>query len=178
MGCTSVPVHGHHRGVEHASLSWISWLWSCAPGWASYQCMAHGLFTCYWSLVERFQDSPLPITCLSCFCVLNKFPWVPSVSVLPHQSLYPSFQSHYKYLFLLSGLFFHSFKYLLKTRSSVVQFIMFSFMITAFYKLKNLCLVGLWWLMPVILATWEAEIGRIEARGLPGQIVRETLSAK
>jgi hypothetical protein len=60
----------------------------------------------------------------------------------------------------------------------VVQFIMFSFMITAFYKLKNLCLVGLWWLMPVILAPWEAEIGRIEARGLPGQIVRETLSAK
>jgi hypothetical protein len=32
--------------------------------------------------------------------------------------------------------------------------------------------------MPVILAPQEAEIGRIEVRILPGQIVQETLSHK
>jgi hypothetical protein len=30
------------------------------------------------------------------------------------------------------------------------------------------------WLTLIILATWEAEIGRLEVRGLPGQIVPET----
>jgi hypothetical protein len=29
-------------------------------------------------------------------------------------------------------------------------------------------------LMPVILATWEVEIRRVEVRGWPGEIVRET----
>jgi hypothetical protein len=28
-----------------------------------------------------------------------------------------------------------------------------------------------WWFMPIILATWEAEIGRIMVRGQPRQIV-------
>jgi hypothetical protein len=37
---------------------------------------------------------------------------------------------------------------------------------------------GCLWLMPVILATWEAEIRRIEVRGQLGQIVCETLSPK
>jgi hypothetical protein len=32
------------------------------------------------------------------------------------------------------------------------------------------------WLTPVILATQEAEIRKIEVRGKPGQIVHETLS--
>jgi hypothetical protein len=32
------------------------------------------------------------------------------------------------------------------------------------------------WLTPVILATWETEIGRIKAGGQPGQIVHETPS--
>jgi hypothetical protein len=34
------------------------------------------------------------------------------------------------------------------------------------------------WLTPVILATWKAEMGRMEVRGQPGQIVLETPSLK
>jgi hypothetical protein len=34
------------------------------------------------------------------------------------------------------------------------------------------------WLTSVILATQEAEIGRIKVRSQPGQIVHETLSQK
>jgi hypothetical protein len=32
------------------------------------------------------------------------------------------------------------------------------------------------WFMPVILATWEAEVRRIPVQGLPRQIVHETPS--
>jgi hypothetical protein len=35
---------------------------------------------------------------------------------------------------------------------------------------------GCWWLMSAILATWEAEMWRIEVRRQPGQIVLETPS--
>jgi hypothetical protein len=38
--------------------------------------------------------------------------------------------------------------------------------------------VGHQWLMSVILATWEAEIGRIMDQGYPRQIVLEILSPK
>jgi hypothetical protein len=32
--------------------------------------------------------------------------------------------------------------------------------------------------VPIILATWEAEIGKMEVRGQPGQIILETLISK
>jgi hypothetical protein len=32
--------------------------------------------------------------------------------------------------------------------------------------------------MPIILAAWEAEVGRIMGQGQPGEIVHETLSPK
>jgi hypothetical protein len=39
------------------------------------------------------------------------------------------------------------------------------------YKQKML---GHWWLTLVILATWEAEIGKIVVRGQPRQIIHKT----
>jgi hypothetical protein len=45
-------------------------------------------------------------------------------------------------------------------------------------SLKNYIIVGQQWLMPIILATQEAEIRRIMVPGQPGQIVHETLSQK
>jgi hypothetical protein len=45
-------------------------------------------------------------------------------------------------------------------------------------SIKNRDCAGHWWLIPVILATQEAEIRRIAARSQPGQIVCETLSQR
>jgi hypothetical protein len=39
------------------------------------------------------------------------------------------------------------------------------------FNLQNNSGARLWWLMPAILATWEAEIERIKHGGQPGQIV-------
>jgi hypothetical protein len=39
------------------------------------------------------------------------------------------------------------------------------------HLLKNVPLVRCWWCIPVILATWEAEIRRIVVQGQPGQVV-------
>jgi hypothetical protein len=46
------------------------------------------------------------------------------------------------------------------------------------FPIKRESGAGCWWLTPVILATQEAEIRKIEIRSQPGQTVRETLSQK
>jgi hypothetical protein len=46
------------------------------------------------------------------------------------------------------------------------------------HKLKKQSFDWCQWLMPVILATQEAEIRRIAVLSQPGQIVHETLSQK
>jgi hypothetical protein len=47
----------------------------------------------------------------------------------------------------------------------------------SFLRLVNI-LAGYWWLMPVILATQEAEIRRIAVQSQPRQTVYQTLSQK
>jgi hypothetical protein len=37
---------------------------------------------------------------------------------------------------------------------------------------------GHWWLTPIILASWEAEIGKIMVQGQPRQIIQETPISK
>jgi hypothetical protein len=43
---------------------------------------------------------------------------------------------------------------------------------------KNKIWAGHWWLMPVILANWETEIGRIAVWGQPGQVILKTPISK
>jgi hypothetical protein len=45
-----------------------------------------------------------------------------------------------------------------------------------YYSVKKRTITRNWWLMPVTLATQEAEIRRISAQGQLEQIVQETLS--
>jgi hypothetical protein len=44
--------------------------------------------------------------------------------------------------------------------------------------LKKWISAGHQWLVPIIIATWEAEIGRIMIQGESGQIAQETPSPK
>jgi hypothetical protein len=41
-----------------------------------------------------------------------------------------------------------------------------------------MCTAGSWWVTPIILATWEADIGRIVVGGQPEQILQETSTVK
>jgi hypothetical protein len=43
---------------------------------------------------------------------------------------------------------------------------------------KYVYLARSWWLIPVILASWEAEIGRTVVQGQHGQTVQATASLK
>jgi hypothetical protein len=43
---------------------------------------------------------------------------------------------------------------------------------------KNKLLAYCWWLMPVTLATWEADMGKNAVQAQPQQIVQETTPPK
>jgi hypothetical protein len=43
-----------------------------------------------------------------------------------------------------------------------------------FLNLERQVQAGSWWFMPIILATWKAEIGRTVIQGKPGQTVQES----
>jgi hypothetical protein len=47
-----------------------------------------------------------------------------------------------------------------------------------FQKVKKCILAGHWWLTPVILATWEADIRRIMVQGHPKQIIHKNPISK
>jgi hypothetical protein len=51
-------------------------------------------------------------------------------------------------------------------------------MITIYYSKNYVNADGCLWLTPVILASWEAEIRRMQVRSQPQQIVCKTLSQK
>jgi hypothetical protein len=67
----------------------------------------------------------------------------------------------------LSSLPSPSYSYRLITYEQVINYELLQ-------KHQKLFPAEYWWLMPVILATWEAKIGRIEVRGKLGHIVLET----
>jgi hypothetical protein len=46
------------------------------------------------------------------------------------------------------------------------------------HLIKRTMRAGCWWLTPIILATWKAEIGRTVVSGQPRQVVCETPSLK
>jgi hypothetical protein len=46
------------------------------------------------------------------------------------------------------------------------------------WRFKEVTEAGIWWLTPVIPATQETEIRRIEVQSQPRQIIQETLSQK
>jgi hypothetical protein len=50
--------------------------------------------------------------------------------------------------------------------------------IKSYTAIKNSKVAGCWWFTPIILATWEADIGRIAVSGQPRQIVHDTSISK
>jgi hypothetical protein len=64
----------------------------------------------------------------------------------------------------------------------IIGFIVFQFVLLVLlpdpYCVQMTILAGCWWLMPVILASQEAEIRRITVQSQPGEILQETLSCK
>jgi hypothetical protein len=61
-------------------------------------------------------------------------------------------------------------------QQSAQSTVLLPFPIQIKYDLKNKKQVGRWWLTPVILATWEAEIRRISGQSQPGKKFPKILS--